>query len=57
MRWHYNNEDSTPYKELAVKVKESFRNRFFCNETGCLYDVLDVNDTEINAIIYESGYR
>ena len=43
----HNNEDSTEYRELAVKVKESFRNRFFNEETGCLYDVLDENDPSI----------
>ena len=41
------NEDSTEYRELAVKVKGSFRNRFFNEETGCLYDVLDENDPSI----------
>lgn len=43
----YNNEDSSEYKDLASKVKESFKERFFNEETGCLYDVLDENDPSV----------
>ncbi len=43
----HNNEDSSEYKELAEKVKESFKKRYFCEETGCLYDVLDINDPSV----------
>ena len=43
----HNHEDSTEYKELAVKVKESFRKRFFNEQTGCLYDVLDEDDPSV----------
>jgi predicted glycogen debranching enzyme len=43
----YNNEDSTSYSKLALKVKESFNNKYFNNETNCLYDVLDENDPSV----------
>ena len=43
----HNNEDSSEYADLSVKVKESYQKRFFNEETGCLYDVLDINDPSI----------
>ena len=43
----HNHEDSSEYASLAEKVKESFKKRYFCSETGCLYDVLDVNDPSV----------
>jgi predicted glycogen debranching enzyme len=41
------NKDYTFYKELAVKVKKSFNERFWNEEEGCLYDVVDENDARI----------
>lgn len=43
----YNNEDPTSYSSLAIKVKESFNNKYFNTETNCLYDVLDENDPSV----------
>ena len=43
----YNKEDGSHYLELAEKVKKSFNERFFCEETNCLYDVLDENDNSV----------
>lgn len=40
-------EDNRIYKELAIKVKESFVTRFWNDEKGCLYDVVDSNDDKI----------
>jgi predicted glycogen debranching enzyme len=39
--------DSSYYRDLKEKVKKSFNERFFCEETGCLYDVLDENDNSV----------
>lgn len=41
------NEDSSFYKELSDKVKSSFNKKFICEETGCLFDVVDPNDKKI----------
>ena len=51
------NEDASPYcvgslargysKELSEKVKDSFNNRFWNEEKGCLYDVVDKDDDKI----------
>ena len=35
------------YRELAVKVKDSFNKRFWNDKTGCLLDVVDENDDTI----------
>lgn len=35
------------YNELAQKVKESFKQKFYCEETGCLYDTVDPYDKAI----------
>ena len=35
------------YKNLSVKVKESFEKKFWNEETQCLYDVVDENDDKI----------
>lgn len=35
------------YKELAVKVKNSFNERFWNDKTGCLFDVVDEDDDTI----------
>lgn len=40
-------EDATAYAELAEVVKESFNKKFWNEETGCLYDVVDSNDGKI----------
>lgn len=40
-------EDKNKYKELSEKVKISFNNRFWNNEKGCLYDVVDEDDDRI----------
>lgn len=41
------NEDSLEYSELAEKVKKSFNEKFWNEETNCLYDVVDENDGKI----------
>ena len=43
---HYG-DDSKEYEELSLKVKESFTNKFWNEETQCLYDVVDENDEKI----------
>ncbi|MCX7773310.1 MAG: amylo-alpha-1,6-glucosidase [Clostridia bacterium] len=43
---HYG-EDSRPYSELSEKVKESFNKKFWNEERGCLYDVVDDYDPRI----------
>lgn len=40
-------EENIRYKELAEKVKDSFNNRFWNEEKGCLYDVVDKDDDKI----------
>ncbi|MBE5936167.1 MAG: glycogen debranching protein [Lachnospiraceae bacterium] len=40
-------EDSSVYANLAKKVKKSFNERFWNEETGCLYDVVDENDAKV----------
>lgn len=40
-------EDGSDYRTLSEKVKESFRKKFWNEETGCLYDVVDQNDARI----------
>lgn len=37
-------EDASHYRKLATKCKESFCDKFWNPETGCLYDVIDVLD-------------
>ncbi|WP_139905767.1 amylo-alpha-1,6-glucosidase [Clostridium thermarum] len=41
------NKDYSFYKELAVKVKKSFNEKFWNEEEGCLFDVVDENDARI----------
>lgn len=43
----YYGDDSEEYENLAVKVKDSFTNKFWNEETQCLYDVIDENDGKI----------
>ena len=43
----YYGEDSEVYKNLSIKVKESFESKFWNEETQCLYDVVDENDDKI----------
>lgn len=40
-------EDATPYTTLAEKVKKSFNEKFWNEETQCLYDVVDEYDGKI----------
>ncbi|GAB6170156.1 amylo-alpha-1,6-glucosidase [Clostridium carnis] len=40
-------DDSNKYKELSIKVRKSFNNKFWNEEKGCLYDVVDINDDKI----------
>lgn len=40
-------EDPEVYKELAETVKASFTKKFWNDEIGCLYDVVDENDGKI----------
>ncbi|AWB43120.1 glycogen debranching protein [Paenibacillus sp. CAA11] len=40
-------DDSAPYRELAQRVKQSFQERFWNEETQCLYDVVDEDDPRI----------
>lgn len=35
------------YLSLANRVKGSFNNRYFCEETQCLYDVVDVDNNSV----------
>lgn len=37
-------EDAMHYRSLAIRCKESFCEKFWNPETGCLYDVIDVID-------------
>lgn len=43
----YYGEKYEVYKNLSVKVKESFEKKFWNEETQCLYDVVDENDDKI----------
>ncbi|MGL5677419.1 MAG: amylo-alpha-1,6-glucosidase [Cellulosilyticaceae bacterium] len=40
-------EDGTTYSLLAKQVKQSFNEKFWNEETQCLYDVVDANDGKI----------
>ena len=40
-------EDNSKYIDLSKRVKESFNNKFWNEEKGCLYDVVDENDDRI----------
>lgn len=40
-------DDYNQYHDLAMKVKKSFNEKFFCEETGCLYDVVDPDDKSV----------
>lgn len=40
-------EDNSKYTDLSKRVKESFNNKFWNEEKGCLYDVVDENDDRI----------
>lgn len=40
-------EDPEPYGHLAERVKTSFNQKFWNDELGCLYDVVDENDGKI----------
>lgn len=40
-------EDGRQYEILSEKVKESFNRKFWNEEKGCLYDVVDENDDRI----------
>lgn len=46
LRIKFNKED-LHYKELANKVKKSFNEKFWNNEKGCLYDVIDEIEDKI----------
>ena len=39
--------DNTDYLFMANKVYESFNNKFYCNETKCLYDTINPYDKKI----------
>ncbi len=41
------NEDAKPYGHLAERVKEAFNQKFWNEESGCLYDVVDEKDGKI----------
>lgn len=41
------NEDGSAYRSLSEQVKESFCKKFWNEETGCLFDVVDENDGKI----------
>lgn len=43
----YYGEEYEVYKNISVKVKESFEKKFWNEETQCLYDVVDENDDKI----------
>lgn len=40
-------EDADEYKQLSIKVKESYNDRFWNEEKQCLFDVVDKNDDKI----------
>lgn len=40
-------EDATSYTELSEQVKKSFNEKFWNEETQCLYDVVDAKDGKI----------
>ena len=40
-------EDTDEYKQLSIKVKESYNDRFWNEEKQCLFDVVDENDDKI----------
>ncbi len=40
-------DDYNYYNDLASKVYKSFNEKFYCEETGCLFDVVDPNDKSI----------
>ena len=40
-------EDATEYTQLAESVKQSFNEKFWNEALGCLYDVVDKNDSKI----------
>ncbi|MDF2611053.1 MAG: hypothetical protein K0R92_2527 [Lachnospiraceae bacterium] len=48
MHWlsEYYGEDGSYYLDLATKVKESFQNKFWNGEKGCLYDVISKESKE-----------
>ena len=39
--------DPTNYLEMSLRVKESFNEKFYCKETGCLYDTVDPYDSKV----------
>lgn len=41
------NEYDSKYKELSIKVKESFNKKFWNEDKNCLFDVVDENDDKI----------
>ena len=40
-------DDYEYYNDLATKVHKSFNEKFFCEETGCLYDTVDPYDKSV----------
>ena len=40
-------DDHNYYNDLASKVYKSFNEKFYCEETGCLYDTVDPYDKSI----------
>ena len=40
-------DDYNYYNDLASKVYKSFNEKFFCEETGCLYDTVDPYDKSV----------
>ena len=40
-------DDYEYYNDLASKVHKSFNEKFFCEETGCLYDTVDPYDNSV----------
>ncbi|WP_395744815.1 amylo-alpha-1,6-glucosidase [Prosthecobacter sp.] len=41
LRTEKNQETAAPYEEHARRARESFNRRFWCEERGCLFDVVD----------------
>ena len=39
--------DPTDYLSMAMAVKKSFNEKFYCQETGCLYDTIDPYDKKV----------
>ena len=39
--------DPTDYLSMAMACKKSFNEKYFCKETGCLYDTVDPYDSKV----------